>query len=384
MTSPTKPRNNWGQRRFARLAHFGWLWCLVAFVVVNGFIRNRTVAIAALGIVVGALAILGMIRTCDRGHLVAWRREDPLLALAGAFGTGSAVRLLDLPPVLAVAATGVAGGLLVRRIAGAEDYHAAPIYCGAFAAGTSIEVLGSPWWILLAGLIVGVFWSVSREAWAGIGGKMGTVALMGVLVTVGLAWSVHRLGPGATPLHSRGAIAGVLVCAVLSAGTTWWLAYRREWSVVLASAVPTALVALVLYWIPYLSPDTTMVLDVAWLGASFVGMTSPARLPRPVLVVPLAGGVYGALQIAFGDYLAGMGGLMGATALIAVFTVRGAALNLPGWRWSRPRRDRSDRTSVRMSLKVRGGEMPKSLPLPLLALRRWRDALLRHLPESGP
>lgn len=316
-----------------RHIHFGWLWSFVAYVIIDSFIRNRTIEIALAGFLVGALSLIGMMRTRDRGHLAWVRLEDPLLAVTAATLVGISSRWWGLLPVFCVAVVGTVGGLAVRKIAGATDYHGGPIYCGAFVAMTSSAILTNIWWIAGAGLLAGVLWSMSREAWVGIGGKMGTVALGAVLLTDLFASDVHRLGPGAHALASGRAIGGILVIGFISAPLTWWLAHRRGWGAVLGSAVPTLIFAGVLQYAPHLFADSSKVLTVAWLGASFVGMTAPTRVSSPWIMIPIAGVLYGSLQILFGKYLAGEGGIAGATALISVFAIRGGeSLLMNCWR----------------------------------------------------
>ena len=323
-----------------RHIHFGWLWGFVGFVIIDSVIRNRGIEIALAGLLVGVLSLIGMMRTRDRGHLAWVRIEDPLLAVTAATLVVTASRSWGLLPVFCVAVVGTVGGLAVRKIAGATDYHGGPIYCGTFVGMTSEMVLPNIWWVAGAGLLAGVLWSMSREAWVGIGGKMGTVALGGVLLTNLVASDFHQLGPGAHALTSIQAIAGILVVGLISAPLTWWLAHRRGWGAVLGSAVPTMIFAGVLQYAPDLFADSPKVLTVAWLGASFVGMTAPARVSSPWIMIPIGGVLYGCLQIILGKYLAGEGGIAGATALISVFAIRGGErLLMSGWRLQDGERD---------------------------------------------
>ena len=189
---------------------------------------------------------------------------------------------------------------------------------------------------MLAGLLAGLLWSISREAWVGIGGKMGTVALAGVLTAYAVAALVGEAGSSTKPPATSGAVAGVLAVAAVAATVTWLLAWRARWGPVLGSSVSTGLFALVLLALPGLAFGHADLLTIAWFSASFVGMTAPARVEGKLFLVPLAGVVCGALLIAFGSNLSGMGGIAGATALIAVFATRGALAAFNGARGAVP------------------------------------------------
>ncbi len=94
---------------------------------------------------------------------------------------------------------------------------------------------------------------------------------------------------------------------------------------VLGSALPSLLVALLL---PLLPPSLGLApgpLAAMWLGASFVGMTAPERLaPRPVPLLLAMGLLFALLSFSFAPRLAGIGGDLGATAAVSVFAVLGA------------------------------------------------------------
>ena len=313
-----------GEHRLARGAHFLVLWLLVGFVFVASFVIGHG-TLASIG--AGAAAVLlvtGLVNTSDMGHLVEPRLEDPLLALVGATLAALGVRVLGAPPVLCAALVGAAGGLAVRAVAGAADRHGGPIYVGAFVGGTAATVLPSFAWVMFAGFVAGALWSVSREAWVGIGGKMGTLALGGVLIAYAIAALAGSAGSPSAPLDASGAAAAVVIISVIAAPVTGLLAYRAEWGSVLASAAPTAACALLLDLAPGLASGHADALAVAWFGSSFVGMTAPSRLPGYPAILLLGGLLYGILLLEFGTALSGVGGVAGATALIAVFALRGA------------------------------------------------------------
>ena len=106
----------------------------------------------------------------------------------------------------------------------------------------------------------------------------------------------------------------MVVVAVLSSQLTHWLSYRRGIGAVLGSALPSLPAGLLL----------SAPLAAAWMGASFVGMTAPARLaPHPSPLMLAMGLLFGLFSLGFEPTLAGLGGDLGATAAMSVFGVLG-------------------------------------------------------------
>jgi len=221
----------------------------------------------------------------------------------------------------------------VRWFKGARDYHGAPWYAGAFVGITSPLVFANFWWIVLAGLVTGFLWSISRAAWVGIGGKMGTVSLIAATSVAFVARWLHQRGPGAAPLDVRGIGFWVTLVGVAGASLTFWLSHQCRWGAVLGSAAPTAAFSFAMALGHSWTHGHGEALSYVWYGSSFVGMTTPTRLRRPSLTIPAAGLVFAWMASRFGPALSGLGGTAGVTALIAVFAVRGASSHqttLPG------------------------------------------------------
>jgi hypothetical protein len=302
------------------------LYAFVLVVWAELFVLQRRPLTLVLGLPVALLAGRGVARTRDQGHLRRPRLEDPLLATGAAVLVLILHRGLHLPTVLAAALGVVAGDLALRVMKGARDYHGAPWTSGAFVAMTAPSILAHDAWVLLAAALAGLLWSLSRDAWVGIGGKIGTVALAAVLVVRGVARLAGDHGVAPT-LHAPHAwLVPLALLGAASASLTGWLAFSRGWGPLLGSAVPSALVAIALVG----SGAGTSVVDVvalAWLCASFAGMSTPARRDRAVIFLPLAGALAAVLVAESGVGLAGVGGLAGAVALVVVFAVRGLGLS---------------------------------------------------------
>ncbi len=211
----------------------------------------------------------------------------------------------------------------MRWMKGARDYHGAPIYVGAFVGITSQQVFHNIWWVLGAGLLAGTWWSVSRDAWVGVGGKMGTMALMATISVSLVARTLHQRGPAVPALDAHGVVLLAYGVGLAAAPLTYYLSHPRRWGAVLGSAVPSAAFALTM---TLTSPSWHIhadALSYLWYGSSFVGMTTPARVARPAISIPLAGALFTWLAVRFGPDFTGLGGTAGLTALISVFAIRG-------------------------------------------------------------
>lgn len=89
---------------------------------------------------------------------------------------------------------------------------------------------------------------------------------------------------------------------------------RAGWSIVAASALPTALFSLLtLPAGPGLAPS----LAAAWFAGSFVGMTPPARIASLGRIATV-GAVLGILLLGLQTTLVGWGGVLGASACACV------------------------------------------------------------------
>lgn len=249
------------------------------------------------------------------GSVQGIRPAPVLLATLGAAAAHAAMHYLQWPAAVAGSLTGILAGLLAHPRVGRPLEWAGAAYCGIFAGTAAVSVLDGKPWILLAGFLSGILWSVTASMWGGLGGKMGFTGLIANSLTL-LAYDfVTGCEPPLLGFQVTGWVSTLLIpAAVLSALLTRMLAGRPGWNPVLASAVPSLLFtgALSLLHVPGEGP-----LSAAWFGGSFVGMTAPARLDR-LPWVALAGALYGSALLHLQAPLIGHGGLLGTTALISV------------------------------------------------------------------
>ncbi len=292
-----------------------------AFLVGSGGFTSIPFGILAL-----AVSVCLWEMTSAPALLEKSRLNDVMLCTLGALLVYGGVRLAGMSPVVACAELGTMVGILGFSGDASRQTYAGPVYCGGFVGMTSPLILTNAWWITAAGLLAGYFYSVSGPVVRGVGGKMGSIAFGGALLTVLLAKFAVMAGPGPKiiPLDGTGRLA-VLMASLCAAPISYWLAQPCGLGPVLGSALPSAAIALALHWTGHLAPSIAAPMATAWFGASFVGMTLPARLVRRHWMLPVMGLLFGVLWISFKPTLTGIGGGLGATAAIAVLGVIGVA-----------------------------------------------------------
>lgn len=289
---------------------------LVVFYL-DGFVLGAPLLLLLVFGALGLPVLAGFLHHGDHGPAGDLHPRPLLLAATGALAVLALSREGLMTVVQAAALVGCAGAIGERLSRGQGPWRdgAAPLYCGAFAGMTSALVLQHPAWVLLAGAVAGLLLALLGNSWLGIGGKLGSTAFLGVLIACLLAGAFGALGSGAR-LHAFTTQERVLLmgCALAAPLLTHQLSYRRGLGVVLGSALPSLLVAL-------LAPAP---LAGVWLGSSFVGMTAPQRLGAHAWPKLLAmGALFGLFTLGFEPRLAGIGGDLGATAAVSVFAVLG-------------------------------------------------------------
>ena len=296
---------------------------------VDGFVVGAPLLPLLAFVLLGLPLLTGFLHHGDHGPAGAPHPRPVLLAATGALVVLALSRGALTTTVTAAALVGSIGGLLDRFSRGRGPWRdgGPALYCGAFAGMTSELVLRHPAWVLLAGALAGLLLMLLGNSWRGIGGKLGSTAFLGVVVTCVLASAFGALGSGAH-LHLFSAQERTLLLglAVLSPLLTHALSYRWGLGVVLGSALPSLVVAM-------LAPQP---LAAVWLGASFVGMTAPDRLTtHPHWSLLAMGLLFGVFSLGFEPRLAGIGGDLGTTAAVSVFAVLGAKALLAGrWPWA--------------------------------------------------
>lgn len=262
-----------------------------------------------LGLVAG---IGGRVPELLRGEprvATATRRLANFAAVAvGAILTFLVSAELGLGPVVGAAAVGLLAALVLPQ-------YGVPAFCGAFVGMASQELLCFRGGIFVAAVAAGVVYVLSEGIYGGYGGKLGTIALAGCVGSAGIfGESFH---PAAIPSWEVTLV--FMLLAATAAAATFYLSVNMGHGPVLGSSVVGLLAGITL---PLLHTTLGATAAVVVFCASFVGMSSPERLPTYRLVV-IAGAVSGLALAYSSPYFGGAGGKLGTLAFGAVIAVDG-------------------------------------------------------------
>lgn len=238
-----------------------------------------------------------------------WRAALDVVAVAvGGVAAYTLAHDVGLGPVVAASVVGIAAHLVAPK-------YSVAIYCGSFVGMTSDLLLLTHAEVLWASLASGALFTITRSLFSGVGGKLGTLALIGTAL---MSVSLRRIFLIA-PLPDFPTALEILVISLIATPLTFYLSRANGNGPVLASSVVGLIGGLVLHVI---YPEMGTNLAVVAICASFAGMSSGERLPGagPVLLVALFTGV---VFIFSAPHLGGAGGKLGTIAFGAVLSVVG-------------------------------------------------------------
>jgi len=112
----------------------------------------------------------------------------------------------------------------------------------------------------------------------------------------------------------------IIITSIIATLTTYYLSKVFGFSKVLASALPSFIVALVFHLQLFaIETDYANNITLAFFGATFCGMTGH-RLMKTWYDLILTGFLFGILFLLIGKYFKGFGGGLGVIACISVIT----------------------------------------------------------------
>ena len=128
-------------------------------------------------------------------HLSDWEYEKPSIAIWVPIGAVACYVLnvhAELGSVISAGIIGTAASFLpsVNQKSSYLKKLPAAIYCGAFVGMTSGEIGLSLFAVLTAGCIAGIVFTLTKNLLVGLGGKLGSVAFLGVLSVCIICWLV--------------------------------------------------------------------------------------------------------------------------------------------------------------------------------------------------
>lgn len=159
------------------LLHFSFLF---AAIIENR--QNTYATVILIGIVILlSIFYIGRINFDDS----ELRKRDIVTVLMTAFGAISTYYLhigFELGVVLAAAIVGFTGSFIpnIKKDSILLKNASAAVYCGAFAGMTAPFIAEGYSFIILSGILAGVFLVISKNTLAGYGGKLGSIAFGGV------------------------------------------------------------------------------------------------------------------------------------------------------------------------------------------------------------
>lgn len=305
---------------------------IVAFVVGAEPLPLAVVIIAVFLAVIGAAVAV-------RDSMSVPRPRAADIAAGAAATTFSLLlcREMGIPALVTVSIVAIVIGMMVAPRGPLDVRAEGAAYVGAFVGLLAPSITVPSGWVVLAGALAGLLWSIiGPYVLPGVGGRLGLVAFMG---SSAIYWLASALGyehqAVLVPEVQGMAHMAMIPIGGVAAVVTWLLIQRRGWDFALASGITSLLVCGGIYMADMgaLAP----VLSTAWFGGTMVGLSTPARLPSAAWVT-LAGLMYGAYMLHFEGPLTGHVGVIGATGTIAVFIAMGA---LRVGTWLTPRATRT-------------------------------------------
>jgi hypothetical protein len=306
-----------------------WTYLLGALVLlalgvmyVRSFVIGAAPVPMVLVLLVGVPFAIGAVHALRTSlPLPRLRAVEVVAATAATVASLAMSREMGIPPLVAVAMVAIVAGVAALGDGPLDDVAAGAAYSGAFVGLLAPTVTVGWYWVVLAGAVAGVLWSLIGPAvFQGVGGRMGVVAFM---AAGAVYWLADLLGADHQyVLLPEGGLAhwSVVVIGATGAIVTWMLMTRLGWAFNLASGLPALAVCGVL---AMAGPEgLEVVLATAFFGGTFVGGSSVKRMPT-ALWLGASGLLYGALMLHFEGPLSGHVGVIGATGTTAVLAVLG-------------------------------------------------------------
>ncbi len=215
---------------------------------------------------------------------------------------------LGLGAIIAASLVGLVGAATVKE-------YAVEVYCGAFVGMVSPDVLHDFGHTVIAGVIAGTIFFLTRDVFKGYGGKLGAIAFSSwILVSIS---SRCRLLDELEEFRHFGV--SIMLFSLGAAVLTYLLSIRLRNGPVFASSLVGLLGGLLL---PAFGAENAAVLAAVVMAASFVGMSSREKL-RSEAAVLFSGLIMGIMFIYSANHFGGAGGKLGTLAFGSVASSRG-------------------------------------------------------------
>lgn len=177
--------------RFLMVSTFLLMQLLILTLIVKDNYENETFVAIAIILLLAFILFYGY-KDIDLHH-EEYAYEKLLVALWVPVGALACYFLnisLGLGGVLAAGIIGTIGSFIpnLHKNSNYLSQLPVPIYCGAFIGMSSIEVTPSLSFVVTAGIITCGILILSKNIFWGIGGKLGTIAFIGVTISSLIFW----------------------------------------------------------------------------------------------------------------------------------------------------------------------------------------------------
>lgn len=221
----------------------------------------------------------------------------------------------DVPIVSASALVGIGGTLFFK-----ED--ALAIFTGSFVGMASIYIFTLPE-VVVASIIAGVLFVYGKEAFPGVGGKLGTTAFFGVAATALVVkpeiYEFITFGIDITQvLYDNSIIVAFVIGGAFGSIATHLLSNKIFHDVVFSSSIVALATELIL---TLFVPSYASILSLAVFAGTFVGMSTNEKLTSNIQFI-FAGALSGFIFYQSIPVFVGFGGKLGITAFVSTLTVK--------------------------------------------------------------
>ena len=269
----------------------------------SGVVFPIILGLGLIGFIVECMRELISIVKVDK-TIPTWSKDDIFAILSvviASIVTFLISREFGISNVIASALVGLFGALILPKFSG-------EIFCGSFVGMASHMLVGSIFYLLLAGIVAGiVFVIIGNRVFQGLGGKMGTSAFSGCVVMILL--NGNRIA--GAPITEPSVIVLILVYSVLSVVLIYSISVRLKLGAVLASSIVGLIGGLILLMV-YVEYGS--ILAAVSFCASFSGMASKERFSNE-LGISLVGLITGVIFAFSYTFMVGAGGKLGTIAL---------------------------------------------------------------------
>ncbi len=224
---------------------------------------------------------------------------DIFYALVGAIATYTLTRTLPISNIISSASIGLIGYVLFKK-------NSFAIYCGSFVGMTSSDLFNY-YQLLLAGVVCGLVFVVVKQILNGYGGRLGTIAFISTAI-IALFFNKTSL-----IVEQNYSILLVFIASILGVTITFLIHNNLKQSVILASVIPSLLIAVIIE----IFFKNLMVYSAVFFTASFLGMADNKNISN-ILSALFAGVVMSIIFLSFFNFFNGFGGKMGMSAFVSL------------------------------------------------------------------